>query len=177
MDDDRSADGCDSATDTESDAEVTAAIARDYLETTMPIREILQRHGLKCGQFYKLARNNGWPRRRIRKTPRRRRRGPDDPSLLLDRLRKLARRRIAALENISGDEAAGLAGHERHAKALTALLALLARIETMQAENRAGNATATPMTPEEADERRQKLAQMLVKMLEQASGRRLPGDD
>jgi type VI protein secretion system component VasK len=176
MKNDRSAQRCADAAGPACDEDTTAAIARDYLQTTLPVREILERHGLKCGQFYQLARQNGWPPRRTRRKTGRRRRGPDDPSLLLDRLRKLARRRITALETLAGVDDGGLAGHERLAKALNALLALLTRIEQLQAASKARSAAATTvMTPEEADERRQKLAQMLVKMLEQASGQRLPG--
>jgi hypothetical protein len=174
MDNDRSAHRCADAAGPACDEDTTPAIARDYLETAMPVREILARHGLSCGQFYHLAKTNGWGRRRAKSSKRRKAR-PSASAALLIRLRKLARQRIAALEKVAGQGNAGLAGQERLAKALSALLALLTRIEQLQAASRADTADATTvLTPEEADERRQKLAQKLVTMLEQASGQRLP---
>ena len=155
--------------------ETMAAIASDYLETAMPVREILERHGIKSGEFYKLARANGWGRRRPKQS-RRRRSSPNDSAVMLQRLRKLARRRIATLERAARNDSAGSAGEESLTKTLTALLGLLMRIEQLKAASAADKATAAmPMTPEEADERRQKLAQMLVAMLEQAGGQQLPG--
>src|SRR3990172_1544298 len=124
MDNDRSADGCADAAGPACDDDTTAAIARDYLEAAMPVREILARHGLSCGQFYHLAKANGWARRRVKRS-KRRKTAPSASAALLIRLRRLARQRIAALEKAANEDAAGLAGHERLAKALTALLVLL----------------------------------------------------
>jgi len=147
-----------------------AAIAHDYLEAGLTVREILRRHHLSSGHFYDLVREEGWALRRPAKPGE-----TDAQAALIARMRRLAQRHIAALEVMSANEEAGLAGHERLAKALSALLGLLTRIDELDAARRAGDAaTNTTMTPEEADERRQKLAQMLVAMLEQASGRRLP---
>jgi len=155
--------------------ESLAAIAHDYLEAGVTVREILKRHNLTSGRFYELVREQGWALRRPVKPGERDATANDKQAALIARMRRLAQRHIAALEAMSGNEDAGLAGHERLAKALSALLGLVTRIDELEVARRTGEATTNrTMTPEEVDERRQKLAQMLVAMLEQASGRRLP---
>jgi hypothetical protein len=156
--------------------ERVAAIAHDYLEAGVTVRAILKRHDLSSGRFYELVREQGWTLRRPAKPGERGAATVNDKqAALIARMRKLAGRHLAALEAISGDGEAGLAGHERFAKALSALLGLVTRIDELEAARRAGDATTNrAMTTEEADERRQKLAQVLVAMLEQASGQRLP---
>lgn len=44
-----------------------AAIARDYLDAGLTVREILNRHGLSSGRFYELVRNEGWALRKARR--------------------------------------------------------------------------------------------------------------
>ncbi len=162
------------AGDNAARGEQVAAIARDYLQAGLPVRKILERYELTTGRFYEIVEENGWKKRRPPR-PRSLKVDADGSAALIARLRKLASRRIAALERAAGDEETDLAGHERLAKALSALLVLLTRIDELETAGGGGNAaTKAVMTPEEADERRQKLAQMLVAMLEQASGQRLP---
>jgi len=153
-----------------------AAIAHDYLEAGVAIREILKRHGLSSGRFYELVREQGWEKRKPAMPGRSSAATANEKqAALIARMRRLAQRHLAALEAMSGDTDAGLAGHERLAKALSTLLGLVTRIDELEAARRAGDATTNrAMTAEEADERRQKLAQVLVAMLEQASGQRLP---
>ncbi len=174
MDDDRGAGDGAACTPLAGDDNRTAAIARDYLEARLPIDEILKRHHMSYRCLYRLIDKQGWARRKPQKSKKPRVR-MHTPAALLARLRKLARRRISALEKVANDDTAGLVGHERHVKTLAALVSLVKRIEELEAPSKTGTVAApAAMTPEEADARRQKLAQMLVTMLEQAGGQRLP---
>ena len=174
MDDDHGVGGGAASTPPLVDDDRRAAIARDYLEARLPIDEILKRHHMSYRCLYRLIDKEGWARRKPQKSKKPRVR-MHTPAALLARLRKLARRRIAALEKTANDDAAGPAEHERQVKTLAALVSLVKRIEELEAPGKTDTAAApAAMTPEEADERRQKLAQMLVTMLEQAGGQRLP---
>jgi hypothetical protein len=153
----------------------TALIRADYVAGQVTVAEIRRRHGISQRRLYRLVDKGGWSRRQPRRLPANRAAG-GRPDHLLVRLQRLAGRRSAALERSARQDDAGVADHERLLKALTGLLTLLGRIEQLKGKTATGTAGEDAvMTPEEADARRQMLAQKLVAMLEQASGRGLPG--
>jgi AcrR family transcriptional regulator len=156
------------------EAAKAARVRADYLGRKLTVREVCRRHGISTHTLYHLVDDGCWQfRRPASRCSRNRRR---DTGHLLDRLERLAARRLTALEQVAREETEGAADHERLVKALTGLAALLARIEELKAKSVRASGSDEVTTPEEADERRQMLAQKLVAMLEQASGRRLPED-
>ncbi len=79
-----------------------AAIAHDYLEAGVTVREILKRHDLSSGRFYELVREQGWELRRPAKPGERGAATANDKqAALMARMRKLA---ASAPLSAGGDE-------------------------------------------------------------------------